>query len=122
MPDHNVQWLADGVPAFRLVNTCRDGRYRIEKQIVTDPHRDTVLQQIQFVTRSRARCRIITCMSCLRRIWEIKAAATLRGWANSRGRPCCSRSETTAHWRWRVPRRGPSGRPATSVLRMAGRT
>ena len=45
---HKVEWLADGVPAFRLVNTCRDGRYRIEKQIVTDPHRDTVLQQVQF--------------------------------------------------------------------------
>lgn len=45
---HTVEWLADGVPAFRLVNTCRDGRYRIEKQIVTDPHRDTVLQQVQF--------------------------------------------------------------------------
>jgi glucoamylase len=46
--DHTVEWLADGVPAFKLVNTCRDGRYRIEKQIVTDPHRDTVLQQVQF--------------------------------------------------------------------------
>ena len=45
---HTVEWLADGVPAFKLVNTCRDGRYRIEKQIVTDPHRDTVLQQVQF--------------------------------------------------------------------------
>ena len=45
---HEVQWLADGVPGFRLVNTCRDGRYRIEKQIVTDPHRDTVLQQVLF--------------------------------------------------------------------------
>lgn len=47
---HKVEWLADGVPAFRLVNTCRDGRYRIEKQIVTDPHRDTVLQQVEFHT------------------------------------------------------------------------
>jgi glucoamylase len=46
--DHKVEWLADGVPAFKLVNTCRDGRYRIEKQIVTDPQRDTVLQQVQF--------------------------------------------------------------------------
>lgn len=46
--DHTVEWLADGVPAFKLVNTCRDGRYRIEKQIVTDPKRDTVLQQVQF--------------------------------------------------------------------------
>ena len=45
---HEVEWLADGVPAFRLVNTCHDGRYRIEKQVVTDPHRDTVLQQVQF--------------------------------------------------------------------------
>ena len=45
---HTVEWLADGVPAFKLVNTCRDGRYRIEKQIVTDPNRDTVLQQVQF--------------------------------------------------------------------------
>lgn len=47
--DHKVEWLADGVPAFKLVNTCRDGRYRIEKQIVTDPHHDTVLQHIQFI-------------------------------------------------------------------------
>jgi glucoamylase len=45
---HAVEWLADGVPAFELVNTCRDGCYRIEQQIVTDPHRDTVLQQVQF--------------------------------------------------------------------------
>jgi glucoamylase len=45
---HTLEWMADGVPAFKLVNTCRDGRYRIEKQIVTDPHRDTVLQQVQF--------------------------------------------------------------------------
>jgi glucoamylase len=47
--DSAVHWLAGGVPAFRLVNTCRHGRYRIEKQIVADPHRDTVLQRVQFV-------------------------------------------------------------------------
>ena len=51
---HKVEWLADGVPAFRLVNTCREGRYRIEKQIVTDPHRDTVLQQVQFIAQQGA--------------------------------------------------------------------
>ena len=49
--DSKVHLLAEGVPAFRLVNTCRGGRYRIEKQIVTDPHRDTVLQQVRFVAR-----------------------------------------------------------------------
>ena len=47
--DSKVHWLAAGVPGFRLVNTCRDGRYRIEKQIVADPHRDTVLQKVCFI-------------------------------------------------------------------------
>ena len=26
-----------GVPAYRIVNTARDGRYRIEKEVLTDP-------------------------------------------------------------------------------------
>jgi len=52
--DSRIQWLADGVPAFHLVNTSRDGRYRIEKQILTDPHRDTVLQQVQFIAQQGA--------------------------------------------------------------------
>lgn len=43
-----IYWLAEGVPAFRLINTCNDGRYRIEKQIVTDPHRNTLLQHVRF--------------------------------------------------------------------------
>ena len=49
--DSKIHWLADGVPAFRLVNTCRKGRYRIEKEIVTDPRRDTVLQQVRFIAQ-----------------------------------------------------------------------
>ena len=52
--ESEVHWLADGVPAFRLVNTSRDGRYRIEKQIVTDPQRDTVLQQVHFIAQQGA--------------------------------------------------------------------
>jgi len=51
---HKVEWLADGVPAFKLVNTCCEGRYRIEKQIVTDPHRDTVLQKVWFAAQQGA--------------------------------------------------------------------
>jgi len=50
---HKLEWLADGVP-FRLVNTCREGRYRIEKQIVTDPQRNTVLQQVRFIAQHGA--------------------------------------------------------------------
>ena len=34
--------LAPGVPAFRLINTCGEGRYRIEKEILTDPRREVV--------------------------------------------------------------------------------
>ena len=49
--DSGVHWLAEGVPAFGLINVSRDGRYRIEKQILTDPHRDTVLQQVRFIPR-----------------------------------------------------------------------
>lgn len=46
-----VSWLAEGVPAFQLVNTCRQGRYRIEKRILADPQRDVVLQQTRFIAQ-----------------------------------------------------------------------
>ncbi|QXE85183.1 glucan 1,4-alpha-glucosidase [Geomonas nitrogeniifigens] len=46
-----LRWLAKGVPAFHLFNTCRLGRYRIEKKILADPQRDTVLQQTRFVAQ-----------------------------------------------------------------------
>lgn len=46
--DSVVHWLAEGVPAFGLVNTCQQGRYRIEKQVLTDPQRDAVLQQTRI--------------------------------------------------------------------------
>ena len=44
-----IHWMAAGIPAFQLVNTCREGRYRIEKEVLCDPHRDTVLQRVRFV-------------------------------------------------------------------------
>lgn len=42
------EMLEDGVPAYRLVHTARDGRYRITKTIFSDPDRDVVLQDIGF--------------------------------------------------------------------------
>ncbi len=30
------------------MNTCREGRYRIVKEILTDPHRDVLLQETSF--------------------------------------------------------------------------
>jgi glucoamylase len=41
-------WAASGVPAFDLVNTCRSGRYRIDKRILADPEREVVLQRVKF--------------------------------------------------------------------------
>ena len=37
-----------GIPAYRLTNTELSGRYRIEKEIFADPHRNVVLQKIRF--------------------------------------------------------------------------
>jgi glucoamylase len=45
---HEVVALADGVPAFRLTNTCDAGRYRIEKVVLADPRREVILQQTSF--------------------------------------------------------------------------
>ncbi len=47
--ESQVSYLAPGVPAYRLLNTCKQGRYRIEKLIVADPLRPTLLQQAHFV-------------------------------------------------------------------------
>jgi glucoamylase len=37
-----------GVPAFHLANTELGGKYRIEKEIFADPHRNVVLQKIRY--------------------------------------------------------------------------
>jgi glucoamylase len=47
---HNeTTYLADGVPAYRMVNTCTEGRYRIEKEIITDPKRPVLFQRTKFI-------------------------------------------------------------------------
>jgi len=40
--------LAKGVPAYRLVNTCAQGRSRIEKEVLSDPYRYVVLQKVHY--------------------------------------------------------------------------
>ena len=46
--DHSIEWIGDGIPAFKIVNTCKEKRYTIEKEIITDPWRETVLQRVRF--------------------------------------------------------------------------
>jgi glucoamylase len=45
---HESASLAEGIPAFRLANTCQQGRYKIEKEILTDPKRPALLQRTRF--------------------------------------------------------------------------
>lgn len=45
---HRVEYLAPGVPAFRLTNECVEGRYRIEKEVITDPRLDVLLVRTRF--------------------------------------------------------------------------
>ena len=45
---HEIEAVAPGVPAFRLTSTCTEGRYRIEKDVISDPRRDVVLKRIRF--------------------------------------------------------------------------
>jgi len=41
--------VSPGVPLYRLTNTALDGRYRIEKHLLSDPYRNVVLQRTRFV-------------------------------------------------------------------------
>ena len=41
--------LEPGVPVYKLTNTELQGRYRIEKEVFSDPYRNVVLQKIRFV-------------------------------------------------------------------------
>jgi glucoamylase len=47
--DTALRELEPGVPAWVIVNTCQQGRYRIEKEIITDPTRNVLLQSIRFI-------------------------------------------------------------------------
>lgn len=46
---HDYALVADGVPAYKLTNTCKEQRYRIQKTIITDPSRNVLLQEVEFV-------------------------------------------------------------------------
>ncbi|MBV8812482.1 MAG: hypothetical protein JO033_27745, partial [Acidobacteriaceae bacterium] len=50
---HKVEYLRAGVPAFRITTECKQGRYRIEKNIVSDPDRDTLLMDVSFQPADR---------------------------------------------------------------------
>ena len=60
---HRVERVADGVPAFRLLNTCNEGRYLIEKRVLSDPKREVVLQHVRMQTLAGGKLRLFALLS-----------------------------------------------------------
>ena len=50
--DHEISWVHPGVPLYRVVNSCRHGRYRIEKNVFSHPVLDAVLQVVRFTSQA----------------------------------------------------------------------
>ena len=46
--EHEVAWLEQGAPGCRIETRCKQGRYTIYKEILTDPIRDTLLLRVRF--------------------------------------------------------------------------
>ena len=47
---HETQMMETGIPAFKITNNCNQKNYRIEKEVLTDPLRNTLLQRIKFTS------------------------------------------------------------------------
>lgn len=45
---HAIEPVEPGIPAYRLVNTARDGRFRLAKRVFTDPRRPVLLLDVAF--------------------------------------------------------------------------
>ncbi|MFW9946937.1 MAG: glycoside hydrolase family 15 protein [Candidatus Odinarchaeota archaeon] len=45
---HKIELLENGVPAYKLINISKKGKYTIEKIILSDPRRDVLLSKVQF--------------------------------------------------------------------------
>jgi glucoamylase len=46
--DTTMEMCAPGVPMFRIVNRCRNGRYTLVKEVFADPEHDCLVQRIHF--------------------------------------------------------------------------
>jgi glucoamylase len=50
--EHQLEYPVPGVPLYRLINTCRQGRYRLEKTVFSHPRHDAVLQVGRFTAQT----------------------------------------------------------------------
>lgn len=47
--DHEYELLENGIPAYRIINTCQSGRYQIKKLIYCNPRKNVLVQEIEFI-------------------------------------------------------------------------
>lgn len=52
---HHIKHIAKDVPGYLVTNSCNSHHYRIEKEIISDPSRDTLLQRVQFFPTNKKR-------------------------------------------------------------------
>lgn len=50
---HSIEAEQDGIPAYRIINREKDGKYTIEKIVICDPVTDVVLQKVTFSPESK---------------------------------------------------------------------
>ncbi|HEX5464294.1 MAG TPA: glucan 1,4-alpha-glucosidase [Burkholderiales bacterium] len=74
--DTHVSYPFDGVPFYRLTNTCHAGRYRIDKDVLADPLRDVVLQRVRFMPNPDVAGNYHLCLLVAPHLGN-------RGWSNS---------------------------------------
>ena len=56
--EHTVTWIAPGAPGCHIDSHCKHGRYRLEKDIISDPVRDTLMVRVRFTPTNNAKLRL----------------------------------------------------------------
>ena len=55
---HTQASLEPGVPAYKVTNTCPNGRFTLRKEIICDPNYDVVLQRVTFTQAAPGELRL----------------------------------------------------------------
>jgi glucoamylase len=50
--DADTKMVEPGVPCYQISGTCKEKRYTLQKEIITDPLRNTVLQKVKFSSQT----------------------------------------------------------------------
>jgi glucoamylase len=52
---HHIKHISKNVPGYHITNSCNYHYYRIEKEVICDPSRDTLLQRVSFFPTNKKR-------------------------------------------------------------------